>query len=52
MAEWEAEIRIRRNGRLVTRESALGDSPESALYFAHNDLMLWAQDYEEVRGRS
>ncbi|WNN96012.1 hypothetical protein SEA_HIRKO_62 [Arthrobacter phage Hirko] len=35
MAEWEADIKIRRNGRLVKRETALGDTPEFALYAAH-----------------
>ncbi|WP_180993334.1 hypothetical protein [Microbacterium testaceum] len=43
MAEWEAEIKIRRNGRLVRMERALGDNPESALYAVHNDLERWAQ---------
>lgn len=47
MAEWEAEIKIRRNGRLVKMERALGDDPESALYFVHNDLELWAQAHTE-----
>jgi hypothetical protein len=48
MAEWEAEIKIRRNGRLVKVERALGDNPEAALYAVHNDFELWAQ---VVRGR-
>jgi hypothetical protein len=43
-ARWEAEIRIRRNGRLVKRESALGDDPAFALASVHNDLELWAED--------
>lgn len=47
MSEWEADIKIRRNGRLVKRETALGDTPESALYAAQNDLMLWAQAHPE-----
>ena len=46
-AEWEADIKIRRNGRMVQRVVALGDRPESALYFAHNDLELWAQAHPE-----
>lgn len=48
-AKWEAEIRIRRNGRLVKRDSALGDDPASALYAVHNDLELWAQDHHVSR---
>lgn len=47
MAEWEADIKIRRNGRLVKRETALGNSAAAALYFAHNDLSLWAEDETE-----
>lgn len=47
MAEWEAEIRIRRNGRLVYREAALGDAPDAALYAAHNDTERWAEDHPE-----
>lgn len=43
VAEWEAEIKIRRNGRLVRMERALGENPESALYAVHNDLERWAQ---------
>lgn len=45
-ARWEAEIRIRRNGRLVKRESALGDTPAAALYYARNDLERWAEDQD------
>jgi hypothetical protein len=47
MTEWEADIKIRRNGRLVKRDTALGDIPEFALYAAYNDLMLWAQAHPE-----
>lgn len=47
MTEWEADIKIRRNGRMVKREVALGDSPAAALYFASNDLVLWAEDQSE-----
>lgn len=47
VAEWEAEIKLRRNGRLIQTERATGDTPESALYFAHNDLSRWAQDHPE-----
>ena len=43
MAEWEAEIKIRRNGRLVRMERALGSTPETALYNVYNDMELWAQ---------
>jgi len=45
MAEWEAEIKIRRNGRLVKWEKAFGSSPEGALYAVHNDLELWTQEH-------
>jgi hypothetical protein len=48
VAEWEADIRIRRNGRLVKQESALADDPASALYLAHNDIERWAQDHSEA----
>lgn len=48
-AEWEAEIKIRRNGRLVRKEVALGDSPVSALWFAHNDIELWAEAHPESK---
>lgn len=47
MAEWEAEIRIRRNGRCVKIEKAPGDTPASALYNVHNDVELWAQAHPE-----
>ena len=46
MSEWEAEIKIRRNGRLVKMERALGSTAESALHNVHNDMELWAQDQE------
>ncbi|MDP9903136.1 hypothetical protein [Arthrobacter bambusae] len=49
--EWEAEIKIRRNGRLVKRESALGETPKVALYFAENDLMRWAEDHPDTQAR-
>ena len=49
MAEWEAEIRLRRNGRLVKRDAALGDTAGQALYAAHNDLQLWTQDEAPTR---
>ena len=45
MTEWEAEIKIRRNGRLVRVEKALGCSPKDALYAVHNDMELWAEDH-------
>jgi hypothetical protein len=43
---WEAEIKIRRNGRLVKWERAEGETPGAALAAVHNDLELWAQDYD------
>lgn len=49
MAEWEAEIKIRRNGRLVIRDAALGDNPAQALYAAHNDLSRWAAEHPETK---
>lgn len=48
MAEWEAEVKIRRNGRLITRDAALGETPAAALYLAVNDLERWADDPEAV----
>ena len=47
MAEWEAEIKVRRNGRLVKWEKAAGRNPRQALYEAHNDVELWAEDHPE-----
>jgi hypothetical protein len=47
VAEWEAEIKIRRNGRLVEWERSLGSTPEEALYAVHNDLERWAQDHPD-----
>lgn len=47
MTEWEADIKVRRNGRLVRREISRGHTPESALYFASNDLERWAQSHPE-----
>lgn len=47
VAEWEAEIKLRRNGRLVEVAKALGGDPASALYFAHNDINLWARRHPE-----
>lgn len=47
VAEWEAEIKVRRNGRLVKMERALGSTAETALYNAHNDVELWAQAQKE-----
>lgn len=48
VAEWEAEIKIRRNGRLVKMERALGSSAEVALYNVHNDMELWAQEHVRI----
>ncbi|HEU4754549.1 MAG TPA: hypothetical protein VFU47_15680 [Armatimonadota bacterium] len=45
--EWEAEIKIRRNGRLVKWERATGPTPGEALYAVHNDLERWTQDHED-----
>jgi hypothetical protein len=45
VAEWEAEIKIRRNGRLVRCEKALGGTPTHALQAVHNDMELWAEDH-------
>lgn len=36
--EWEAEVRIRRNGRCVGIIKALGDTAGDALYNVTNDL--------------
>lgn len=47
--EWEVRISVYRNGRRVMTSDALGDDPDSALYAAHNDLELWAQDHPESR---
>lgn len=44
-AEWEAEIKIRKNGRLVKWEKSFGPNPKDALYAVHNDLELWAEDH-------
>jgi hypothetical protein len=52
MPEWEAEIKIRRNGRLVRMERALGNFPESALYAVHNDLERWAQTHPDSEQNS
>lgn len=47
MAEWEAEIKIRRNGRLVKMERALGDTPAGALWFVSTEVEAWATDHPE-----
>ena len=52
MSTWEVEIKVRRNGRLIMRESALGDDPQQALYFAHNDLERWAESHSEAEAAS
>jgi hypothetical protein len=44
MAEWEAEIKLRRNGRMVLCERSFGSTSEEALYAVHNDVQLWTQD--------
>lgn len=48
MAEWEAEIKIRRNGRLVRMERALGSTAEAALYNVHNDMERWTQEQDHT----
>lgn len=50
MAEWEAEIKIRRNGRLVKWEKALGSSPDNALYAVWSDVVRWAEDHPASQG--
>lgn len=51
--EYEAEIKIRRNGRIVKWEKALGDTPLDALYAATNDLTreLQSDASEVAKGR-
>jgi hypothetical protein len=49
VAEWEVQITVLHNGVEVKTSDALGETASSALYFAHNDLELWAQsDAAEV----
>lgn len=60
--EYEAEVKIRRNGRIIRWEKALGDDPEFALDSATNDLRRdlqaefeerWARDEaQRARGSS
>jgi hypothetical protein len=52
VAEWEAEIKIRRNGRLVRMDRALGSTAETALYNVHNDMERWTQDRAHADGAS
>jgi hypothetical protein len=51
MAEWEVEIKIRRNGRLVKWEKATAVNPSAALYEVHNDMELWTQDHPESQAK-
>lgn len=45
MAEWEVEIKVRRNGRLVRKDSSgTCESAAFALYWASQDLSRWADD--------
>lgn len=48
MAVWEAEVKLRRNGRLVDRDSS-GDceTPTQALWWAMNDLERRAEAHPE-----
>lgn len=48
--EYEAEIKIRRNGRLIKMERALGDTAEGALWFVGNEVEPWAQEHDIERG--
>jgi hypothetical protein len=43
-AEWEVEIKVRRNGRMVKRFAAIGDLPKDALWFAGTDTERWVDD--------
>ena len=50
--EWEYEIKLRRNGRMVKRFNALGDSAGTALWATSTDAELWADDEEwQVKAR-
>lgn len=49
MARWEAKISMYRNGRRVEISDAMADTPELALYNAHNDLERWAQTHPESK---
>lgn len=46
MAEYEVKVTVYRNGRRISFNDALGDSPTYALYAATNDLELEMQRYE------
>lgn len=46
-AWWEVKIIVYRKGRRVKISNAMGDTPTEALYNAHNDLELWAQDHPD-----
>ena len=48
-AQWEVEIRIRRNGKLRRRESALGSDALTAFENASNDLARELQTDAAVR---
>lgn len=47
--DWEVEIRVRRKGRLVQRESARAGNPVTALFLVSSDLERWAQDHQSAR---
>jgi hypothetical protein len=47
--EYEVKISVYRNGRRITFNDALGDTPSSALYRASNDLENELERYETDR---
>lgn len=49
MAEWEVRITVYRDGKKVKTSDALGDTPETALYAASNDLERWAQAHPDSK---
>lgn len=38
-SKWEVEVKVRRNGRLYTRSSGLGDDPVYTFHTATNDVL-------------
>lgn len=44
--DWEVQITVYHKGVRVKHGDSFGDTPSAALYAAHNDLELWAQDYD------
>lgn len=49
MPRWEAEVKIRRNGRIYKWEMAYGDTPLFALESATNDLFRDLETEEAAR---